>query len=247
MNLYLDAGNSRLKWLLDGDKKAQVATSIETLVDQWKAIKPAQKPARVIGSSVLGEAIETKLASAVNALFKTDIEWQVSSAKACGVVNAYAQPDHLGVDRWAALIAGRALFPDSACIVVDAGTATTVDLLDKSGQHLGGVIMPGIELMLKALGTTAQLSPDFSDRLGQVKALAQSTQDAIASGVYFSMLGGVRAVIEQQVAQINAKINAVPIIITGGSADMLQLTPMQVHHQPNLVLDGLRLMAGSKQ
>ena len=247
MNLYLDAGNSRFKWLLDGEEKASIATSIELLADQWRAIPSARKPSRIVASSVRTKAVENKLASIAYTFFAIDIEWQVSTAKAYGVVNAYMQPAQLGVDRWVALIAGRALFPKSACVVVDAGTATTVDLVDKFGQHLGGVIMPGIDLMLESLGTTAQLTPDFTAMREKAQALAQSTRDAIAAGVYFSMLGGIRAVIEQQVAQINVKINEVPIIITGGSADMLQLTPMQVHHQPNLVLDGLRVMAGSKQ
>lgn len=247
MNLYLDVGNSRLKWLLDGQQRMHVATSLEMLAEQWQKIGKAQKPKRIIACTVRGPVVAKQLTALARSVFKIEIEWQISSAEACGVVNAYAFPSQLGVDRWAALIGGRVLFPSSACIIVDAGTAITVDLLNKSGKHLGGVIMPGARLMLKALSAAAQLSPDSERIAEKVQALASSTEEAMKSGVYFSVTGGVKAVIEQQAKLINVKIEDIPIILTGGDIKMLQLTPLQIHTQPRLVLDGLRVMAGCVQ
>lgn len=243
MNLLIDVGNSRLKWRLEGGNDFNVATSIEQLDAQWQAIDATQSPSRIIACNVRGEAIAKALEQLASIYWKLDIEWQFASAEACGVVNAYASPTDLGADRWVALIAARALYPASACVVVDAGTAITVDLLSMTGEHCGGVIMPGARLMLDALRTAEQLSPDARDLLAAARAPARNTQDAIAAGVFFSLTGGVRAAIEQQAARISVKIGDIPIIITGGDADMLQLKPLQTDYKPPLVLDGLQVLA----
>lgn len=247
MSLYLDIGNSRLKWKSQGGDVIHLALSLEALARQWQAVSEGGNPKRIIACSVRGEEFAKNVEHIAYSCFALDIEWQHSSAKACGVVNAYASPGDLGTDRWAALIAGHALYPQSASIIVDAGTAITVDLLDKSGSHQGGVIIPGIRLMLEALNSAEQLSPDLNGQGSPAQALARSTRGAILSGVYYAVSGGVNAVIEQQARLINVKIDEIPIILTGGDANMLQLTPLQLVFKPGLVLDGLAVLAGCEQ
>jgi len=248
MNLTVDAGNSRIKWRHDSMEVAMAAGSLEQLGDQWNALGPVSIEFAA-GSCVRGSDLAANIDKLAQARFGIRISWQISTARACGVTNAYPEPECLGVDRWVALIAARVLFPDQACIVVDAGTAITVDLLDATGLHRGGVILPGASSMLKALDRAEQLFPDASpnlqQRLDSVQALTDNTHDALLAGIIFAMQGGVSAVIAQQAAQISAKIEALPIIITGGDSCMLKLDGLQTFSVPDLVLDGLRVLTES--
>jgi type III pantothenate kinase len=245
MNLYVDVGNSRIKWKHDGMAEAMVADSLQQLNRQWDALK-AVKLRAAGGSCVRGRLLADKINALSQACFDIPVAWQSSVTEACGVTNAYAQPQNLGVDRWAALIAARVRYPNQACIVVDAGTAITVDLLDATGLHLGGVILPGAASMLDTLNRAEQLFPDASRDLHEfaksVPPFASSTQDAVLAGIVFAVQGGVKAVIEQQAAQINVKIATLPIILTGGDSTMLNLDSLQTQQVPDLVLEGLRVL-----
>lgn len=245
MNLYVDVGNSRIKWKYDGMVEAMAAGSLEQLSLQWNELK-AVKLQSAAGSCVRSRSLADEINELSQACFDMPVVWQSSVAVACGVTNAYAQPQNLGVDRWAVLIAARARYPNQACIVVDAGTAITVDLLDASGLHLGGVILPGARSMLDTLNRAEQLFPDANRDLHEiaksVSPFASSTQDAVLAGIVFAVQGGVKAVIEQQAAQINVKIEMLPIILTGGDSTMLKLDSLQTQQVPDLVLEGLRVL-----
>jgi len=247
MKLYVDAGNSRIKWKQDGMAAASVADSLEQLDYQWQPI-PSVKIQQVIGSCVRGRPLAEKIDELAQSRFGMPIAWQVSASQACGVRNAYDRPRDLGVDRWVALIAARARYPKQACIVVDAGTAITVDLLDASGLHLGGVILPGAKSMLDTLNRAEQLFPDASRDLHEfarsVTPCTNNTQDAVLTGIIFAVQGGVKAVIEQQAGQINVKIESLPIILTGGDSTMLNLDSLQTEQVPDLVLEGLSVITG---
>lgn len=245
MNLYVDVGNSRIKWIYDGMDDAVAADSLEQLSLQWNELK-AVKLQSAAGSCVRSRSLADEINALSQACFDMPVIWQSSAREACGVTNAYAQPQNLGADRWAALIAARARCPNQACIVVDAGTAITVDFLDASGSHLGGVILPGARSMLDTLNRAEQLFPDASRDLHEiaksVQSFASNTQDAVLAGIVFAVQGGVKAVIEQQAVQINAKIETLPIILTGGDSSMLNLDPLKTQQVPNLVLEGLRAL-----
>ena len=244
MKLYLDVGNSRFKWIQQGQDLATVASSLSALKSQWQSIKT--DISEIIACSVGKKQTKLQIDTLAKKLFGRHVCWQETSAEGFGVENAYAKPADLGVDRWVALIAARALCPDTACVVVDAGTAITVDLLDEDGRHVGGVIMAGKMMLVNAISNAEQLQGEFSSDVKRANAVCQSTKEAVASGIYFSINGGVRAVIEQQVAQINAKINAVPILVTGGDADMIFLDAANLKFMPNLVLDGLHIIGMEK-
>ncbi len=248
MKLVVDAGNSRIKWKY-GDT-AMVADSLEQLGAQWRALN-AREMRQAVGGCVRGKVLTRQIDELAQTYFNTRLDWQGAESEACGVRNAYTNPRDLGVDRWAVLIAARARYPNQACIVVDAGTAITVDMLDASGLHCGGVILPGAGSMLDTLTRAEQLFPDRNQDLHalakSVRPLTDNTRDALLAGIIFTVQGSVKIVIEQQAEQIKAKIEALTILTTGGDSIMLNLDYLQTIQVPDLVLEGLSLLAESRK
>ena len=152
-------------------------------------------------------------------------------AEQCGVKNGYQDPAQLGADRWAGLIGAHRLH-EGACLVVNAGTATTIDVLDAGGVFQGGVILPGVYLMRRALaGNTAQLLLTA----GEYKALPRNTADAIASGCLLASA----AAIERMFVRVSGQSGAV-CLLSGGAADSLSpLLDIPLLRIDNLVLEGL--------
>ena len=151
MILAVDAGNTRIKWgLHDGNSwqaKGWVATADAAgLGDAWKDLAA---PERIVASNVAGPQVAMQIEEACKG-WPARIQWIVAVESQCGVSNGYEIPSQLGSDRWAALIAARAIAPEG-CVVVNAGTAMTVDALTADGVFLGGLIVPGLATMLRAL------------------------------------------------------------------------------------------------
>lgn len=248
MKLLVDVGNSRIKWKYG--ETAAVADSLEQLDAQWQGLDK-RGIQRAIGGCVRGKALARQIDELALTRFKIRVDWQAAEPEACGVTNAYANPQDLGIDRWAALIAAHARYTDQPCIVVDAGTAITVDMLEASGMHRGGVILPGAGSLFDTLTRAEQLFPDSSQNLhalaNTVQPLTNNTRDALLAGIIFMVQGGVKTVIEQQAEQIKAKIEVLPILITGGDSIMLKLDSLQTVQVPDLVLEGLSLLAESRK
>ena len=156
--LVVDVGNSRMTWGLARQhtwisQGVVPNTEIGTLaLRNWQNLP---RPARAVGVNVAGEAARVRVEGQL-ARWRVTMEWITPTEVAGGVVNRYTRPAQLGADRWAALIAARRrivaaeLFP-RPCVVVNAGTAVTVDALDAEGVFRGGIILPGLRLMLDAL------------------------------------------------------------------------------------------------
>ena len=147
-----------------------------------------------------------------------------------GVTNGYQEPEKLGIDRWLALIAIRQLYSEAIC-VVDCGTAITVDFLAANGQHLGGVISPGLLLMKRALAWGTEQLPMVQQHgfLG----LANHTEAAINSGVLYAATGLIEKCLTNQASDFK-------LVLSGGDAQLLAsfITKPAVIH-PELVLQGL--------
>jgi type III pantothenate kinase len=160
-----------------------------------------------------------------------------SQANQLGVVNGYREPGQLGSDRWAALIAAHRLEPGNK-LVVNVGTALTIDALAGDGRFLGGLIVPGPALMRRSLDRgTAEL------RLteGRFDELPRSTPDAITSGAIQAGAGAIA-----QLRDIMARLGLAPgrAILSGGAAgELAPHLPMECSIHENLVLDGLTLIA----
>ena len=150
---------------------------------------------------------------------------------AYGVRNGYEAPERLGSDRWAAMIGARAK-TRGACLVVCAGTATTVDWLDAAGNFRGGLILPGLRLMCTALAkNTAQL-PDTD---GEYRNEPRNTVDAIVSGCLHAQAGAI----ERMFVRASAE-GEVLCLMTGGMA--YRIAPcleIPFRMEEMLVLDGL--------
>lgn len=192
MKLLLDAGNSRLKWALvgAGDERRTGAVSAD----------PAGLSDLAARTERQGVPETVAIVSVRDAGFLEDVtrwcalrNWPAPvPVQVCrgihGIWPAYAQPESLGADRYAAMVAARRLFP-GPLVVVDCGTAVTLDVLDEHGRHLGGLIMPGLSLMRHALSAgTAALSGVASDR---ILLLADNTADAVTGGTALGLVSAV--------------------------------------------------------
>lgn len=234
--LCLDCGNTRLKWgLRDGDAwRDQGAVATSEIASLARVLGSMPPPARAIACNVAGNAAQGELAALAAAL-GVELKWSLASAEQCGVKNGYEEPAQLGADRWAALIGARRLRA-SACLVVLAGTATTVDLLDSEGWFRGGLILPGLALMRASLAANTARLPGTG---GCYRDLPKNTADAIASGCLQATAGAVARMFER----IAAEREAVCLLSGGNADDIAPLLTLPVQRIDNLVLEGLALMA----
>jgi type III pantothenate kinase len=236
--LVLDIGNSRIKWGLAGSSgwitsDAEQNNDIDGLFIQWDNLN---KPWKIVGSNVA----DNKLARKVEIYWHdrgVDLSWIKSSEAACGVTNRYEVPEMLGTDRWAALI-GAWNKNGRSCLVVAAGTAMTIDMLDERGNFVGGQILPGRKLMHGSLVSGTHALQDYS---GQVRTLPKNTADAMATGIANALVSSIETVYRQ----MNASSGTPPAcLITGGDADwLLEHLNMDARIEPMLVLDGLLRIA----
>ena len=242
--LAVDVGNTRLKWALYAQPKpgarllAQGAVFLEAIDDlaekSWHAL-PA--PRGMLGSIVAGEGVRRRTEAQLE-LWDVEPHWIVSSAAACGVSNGYDHPTRLGVDRWAAMIGARQRIlergPARPALVVMVGTAVTVDAVDAGGRFLGGLILPGFGLMLRALemGTAGLKAPT-----GEAVDFPTNTSDALMSGGADAMAGAV----ERMHAKLRRRCGEEPaLLMSGGAASKLAtMTDLPFETVETLVFDGL--------
>ncbi len=224
MILCLDAGNTRLKWGLFQDGWRE--TGALPLAELGALRLPQAE--RVVLSNVAGDEVGRQLERALAGL---PLIRAASRAEQCGVTNGYERPEQLGADRWAALIGARFLHPGPTLVVM-AGTATTVDVLDGAGVFRGGLILPGLDLMRRSLArNTAQL-----DLLpGEFRDYPANTADAIFSGCLSAQAGAV----ERMFRRIAAEPEALCLLSGGAASPLLPLLPIPVRSVENLVLEGL--------
>jgi type III pantothenate kinase len=238
MILVVDAGNTRIKWGIVHDREWRAEGALahaETAALREAALAHAGV-SRVLGANVAGAAAAARIEAALHGI-APPVEWLRSGAHRCGVRNLYERPEQLGVDRWAALIGAHALHR-GACLVVNAGTATTIDILDADGTFPGGLILPGDELMRRALaGNTAQLP--FA--AGRYQPAPRNTADAIVSGCLSAQIGAIA----QMFAHIAEQPAAVCLISGGAAARLAPLLTVPFRHIDNLVLKGLAHIAES--
>ena len=238
MNLLIDAGNSRVKWgWHDGRDWASIATvSLIEFAASSDHINPFsvthENPSRIVISNVAGEGAHQLLVNWTS-IFDAEPLWVKGEAERCGVRSRYERPEQLGPDRWAALIAARALQP-GPCLVVNAGTATTVDALSADGEFLGGLILPGIELMRFVLHEHTGRLPIQE---GAFRDLPRNTLDAIESGCRHAQAGAVERMFRATGG------NGLCLVSGGGGESLMELLGVPSRYVENLVLEGLARIA----
>ncbi len=249
--LAIDIGNTRLKWALYAQplpgaallaQGAVFLETIDTLAEaEWKAL-PA--PHSMLGSVVAGEVVRRRVEEQMELWDDLEPHWVVSSGHEAGVSNGYQHPGRLGADRWVSLIGARARALALAtggrprpALVVMVGTAVTVDAIDADGRFLGGLILPGFGLMLRALemGTAGLKVPT-----GDIVDFPTNTSDALMSGGANAIAGAI----ERQHRKLLARTGAEPLLLmTGGAAVKLApITDLRFETVDSLIFDGLLAM-----
>jgi type III pantothenate kinase len=236
--LAIDAGNTRIKFgVHDGHAwRATGAVPTAESKDLYESLRPALPVAACIASNVAGPEVQAQLESLCK---RAEIPLTLirSVRQQLGVVNGYRDPQQLGSDRWAALIAAHHADPGDQ-LVVNAGTALTIDALTGDGRFLGGIIVAGPALMRRSLdrGTAGLRLTE-----GVARDIAQSTPDAITSGAVHACAGAI-----ERMARAMGERGSPPgrIILSGGAAaEIAAALPIPPIYRENLVLEGLVLIA----
>ena len=246
--LLVDVGNSRVKWAhcergVPGAQQA--AEHAAWTVDDWRAALFAGAPVeRVVAASVAGGASLAALDAAARIATGCGVERVTTQREAAGVVNGYADPGLLGVDRWLAVI-GAWQAVRGACVVADIGTAATVDVVARDGRHCGGYIVPGPRLMVASLlhGTSDLASFHATSPPGAGPTFADNTRDAIERGCRIALAAWV----DRCVADAGRLLGTVPqLLLTGGALpEVRPYLEARGETVPDLVLRGLAAVAGA--
>lgn len=244
MTLILDIGNTALKWRLRSGNDARQGGSMHGR--DWAGVVRGLEDicgddvGDVWVASVAGEAADARLAALLGEAFGVAPSFYYSTAMEGGVHNAYEAPRRLGVDRWLAMI--ETWHRVGAAIVVDCGSALTLDAVDAAGRHLGGYIVPGLGMLRESLAAgTAEVQVAEDSRAALMPG--RST----AEGVRHGILRMTVAFIEDAVVELREGVSdTCRVFITGGDAQRVAtVLALEAEVAPDLVLDGLeRVMSG---
>jgi len=274
--LVIDAGNSAVKWAIsDREGHRFMGTGLESngstealdvrLMNAWGGLRFRG----VFATSVARADVDGAIATAVRACCGREVTWFGAQRHFEGrgvghgvaLLNGYRDPLQLGADRWHALIAACAKFPDQPLVVVSAGTATTVDCVRaepySAALFAGGVIAPGFALMRESLSSGTARLP-LADATEPPSVHARSTEQAIASGVHYAQLGLVENVVREFAAELERDSHEPPrLLLTGGRARALfgplsrsvlaERAIAALSLENNLVLRGIALRAHAEQ
>jgi len=247
--LAIDCGNSRLKWArYEGSRKLDGGAAALRDGDAFGALGQALVDGigRVFVANVAGDAVGEKIGATVSARLGVAPEFVRVDKSAHGIECAYREPATLGVDRWLAMIAARAVVPGPFA-VVGAGTAVTFDAVDATGRHLGGLILPGDGLMIEALAAnTGQIGlvPRAGGPAAGLDLLGRSTAEAVGHGTRLACA----AAVDRAVAIVADALGAAPgVLVTGGDAAALAAwLASSGEVRADLVLEGLAIIAAAK-
>lgn len=249
--LALDVGNTRLKWALYEAPQpgaallaqgAEFLENIESLGEgAWAGLA---SPRWVLGCAVAGDVVRRRVQEQLD-LWDVHPQWVVASPAEAGLVNRYDHPARLGADRWVAMIGARQRLLSQGrarpCVVVMVGTAVTVEAIDREGHFLGGIILPGHGIMLRALesGTAGLHVPT-----GDVRPFPTNTSDALTSGGTFAIAGAVQRMVDN----LRQHSGEEPLCYMTGGAGWKMAPSMTSAFElvDSLIFDGLLAMAEAR-
>lgn len=237
--LDFDCGNTRLKWrfLVKGAVvQSGVINNTDCCASMLRCVADTlcDKPDRSRMSSVRAVEINDNIETSVFDLWGVNVERPVKQEMLAGVRLVDADLSTYGEDRWLGLLAAKAALPNRSLVVVDSGTALTLDIIDAEGCFKGGFVVPGISLMFKSLADNADglMMPDqprFRRQLGM------KTVEAMQFGV----VSMIAALIEKEYEFLGGNV---VVVLSGGDAAVLaELVTIPVLHLPNLIFDGLAI------
>ena len=236
MLLECDLGNTRYKWRL---------CSAGAVISQGSGLYgegafgdmfAPQPLTRVRAASVASNQRTQEFSNYISQHYGVSPEWAVSQSYCAGVTNAYKEANLLGVDRWLAVLAAYQLY--GASLVIDAGSAITVDVVDDDGKHLGGYIAPGTELMAKSLRQDTAKVRYESQPLFSGVAFGHDTASAVTAGIAAAQLGLAEQAVQQAKACLGSGFQ---VLVTGGGAkSIIGNLSVAAEIAPDIVLDGLQ-------
>lgn len=244
MRLLVDIGNTQIKYVLQRENTAQLFSDV-TYRDYHEfteelACNVFSNVGSVIVANVQGNEILTKIESWA---LQQNIKFlQVHSQKrAFGISSGYQQPTRLGVDRWLALVAAHQLYPNQNVLIIDAGTATTVDLLAADGEHRGGWIMPGVQTMFDSLLSNTQKI--IAEPIKTVSvSFGVNSSECLNYGVWAMTIGSVK----EAIVQANELLILDKVIVTGGNGEQIaNFIPDSCELIPELLFHGLSCFRAS--
>lgn len=244
--LLIDIGNTRIKWApFDGHRLGAQEAAAHAGWGPEDFTRLLRKPIdRILVASVAGpELLMALTAAAARQGLAAPIE-VVSTRKAGGITVGYIEPWRLGVDRFVATIGAHQLFPHKALCVIGVGTAMTIDLITATGRHLGGAIIPAPSLMVDTLlrnteGIRRRATGGTAGRGGGL--FGRSTKAAIVQGSRYA----AAATIERALEEAHKRLKRLPLLVLtgGGARDLRPLVRPPTHWVPDLVLQGLAVLA----
>lgn len=233
--LLVDAGNTAVKWVWLTEHTEPVhryQRDLDACVSAMTAGREIDQATAWL-SSVGDTSFCHELAQVLASAGVACVHEVASPASELGVSNSYADPSRLGVDRWLAML-GAKVGQAEAYLIVDAGTALTMDLVAADGRHEGGYIVPGPRLMQSSLLTDTQ-RVRFSEGVEPTLVGGCSTADCVSAGIWTSLVGAI-----EHVMSVHPDHKA---LITGGDAETLLGLGVDAQWRPHLVLEGLALKA----
>jgi type III pantothenate kinase len=241
MILELDCGNSFIKWRVldpigqDSILGSGIATEADGLLVELLSLPVTISKCRLV--SVRSDSETALLVGAIARTLGVEVLCAAPSKKLGGVTNGYKE--RLGLDRWLAIVGAYQLCR-GPCVVIDLGTAVTVDLIDEGGQHLGGYIAPGMSLLTAQLRThTKRILYDEQEAKAALSDVApgRSTSEAVERGC----LNMLHSYIESQIDSAAHYLGRQPeVFVTGGDVSLLA-ERRPVKKVPDLVFKGLAI------
>ncbi len=239
MILAFDIGNTFAKWgfvhdgaVVGGGRAVHRGRGLAAALD---VLRLERIPRKVVAVNVAGAAAAAALDAWALRHYGAPVEFVTASTAATKVRSVYAAPAELGADRWAAIVGGFHRY--GACLVADLGTATTLDAVDRGGRHLGGYIVPGIDLMRGALAADTHAVQD-EDVEVVPGAWGQDTASCVAAGLRRALGSMITSAAQELLPQ------GAQLVLTGGDADRVEPW-IGIKHRVDhdLVLRGAVLLA----
>ena len=243
MKLLVDIGNSRCKFALCESMLLRTTFTLNNTELSEDILNnhcsESLEPTSAWISCVGPEAAFSTINLWISERFKISPNRVMVTAEACGISNAYHDQQQLGVDRWIAAIGARKVERELDVLLIDAGTAITIDWLSWRNVFEGGVIIPGHHLMHKALVGNTQGIQSNIQQTGRI--IGKTTHECVNSGISYGLVGAVERIVREMQIHINKQCR---IIVTGGGADsLMRKSTLDYHVEPRLVLLGLARIA----
>ena len=220
--LLLDIGNTRIKWGIFDNHNILINGAVnvgESEQDNFLSLYQSFPSGieKAVASSVLDSKISLKLKKTFKSFFGFKIEFIEPGENSHNVLNGYDEPLRLGVDRWVAMIAARNEFKKNV-MIIDMGTAITIDLIDKYGTHRGGKILPGFKLMSEVLNKNTsniqQIINLHDIEKKDIQSWGKDTRNVIISGITSAISGAIQVSLDK----LNKDVEEPVVIITGGDS-----------------------------